>query len=83
MTPSGRSGKKLTVVSYSGYKGEEEPRSFSLEGEKIEVLNILKRWVEETGSGRSRKRVFVAKGSDGYVHTLWLDEDADEWFLDM
>jgi hypothetical protein len=81
MAPAGRSAKRLTVVSYSGYKGEEEPRSFFLEGDRIEVLDILKRWMEEAESGRSRRRVFVVKGSDGYVHTLWLDEGADEWFL--
>lgn len=40
-------GRKIEVVSYSGYKGEEYPRSFVIDGKKIEVIEIMRMWIEE------------------------------------
>jgi uncharacterized protein YifE (UPF0438 family) len=71
--------KKIAVVSYSGGKGDESPRSFVLEGEKIEVLAIEKMWIEENSADRKRKRFFSLRGSDGYIHTLCHDEESLEW----
>jgi hypothetical protein len=75
------SGKKIKVVSYSGGKGEESPRSFVLDGEKIEVLSVLRMWVEEGAADRKRKRFFTVRGSDGYSHTLYHDEESLEWCI--
>jgi hypothetical protein len=35
------SDKKIEVVAYSGYKGEQTPRVFVLRNEKIEVIEYI------------------------------------------
>ena len=71
---------RIDMGSYSGQKGEESPRVFFVHGEKITVMNILRMWIEEAVQDRSRKRFFSVEGSDGFVHTLYHDEQADGWF---
>jgi len=75
------SNEKIVVTAYSGYRGEEVPRSFVFGREKIEVLEILDRWAEENLGTRGRRRFFKIRGSDGYVHKLYYDEDEKAWFL--
>jgi hypothetical protein len=71
--------KKIEVASYSGGKGEESPRSFVLDGERIEILSLVRMWIEESSESRRRKRLFTVRGSDGYTHTLYYEEDSSEW----
>ncbi|HXX57786.1 MAG TPA: hypothetical protein VEI96_07270 [Thermodesulfovibrionales bacterium] len=73
-----KAGRSIAVDAYSGYRGEEVPRSFILSGEKIEVIEILDAGIEEI-EGR-RKRLFRLRGSDGYVHRISYEEEAKEWF---
>jgi hypothetical protein len=73
--------KKITVIAYSGYRNDENPRAFILFDEEIIVKEILKRWIEEDFTGQSRKRFFVVKGSDGYTYKLYYDEKKKDWFL--
>jgi hypothetical protein len=73
-------GKRIEVTTYSGFRAEETPRSFTLNNAIIEVNEILSTWVEEGLRDRSRKRFFKVKGSDGNIHTLYYDEIAMEWF---
>lgn len=72
---------EIEVIAYSGYKAEESPRFFFLDREKIEVLRILKMWIEEGVDDRQRRRFFKVRASDGYVHTLYYDEGIRHWFL--
>ncbi len=72
--------KKVRVLSYSGYRGEESPRAFVLNGEKIQVESVLDMWIEE-GRSRERKRFFKIKGGDGFTYILYNDELSKEWFL--
>ncbi len=71
---------KLEVVAYSGYRGEETPRSFHLHSKRIDVIEVLEVRMEEDSEKRTRKRLFRIKGSDGSLHTLGYDEEAKEWF---
>ena len=65
---------RLKVTSYSGYRGEQEPRALSLEGECLEVAEILRRWTSPDG------RYFEVRTSDGRV--ILLRSDADQgWSL--
>ncbi|MEJ2697783.1 MAG: hypothetical protein P8013_14185 [Candidatus Sulfobium sp.] len=73
--------REIEVIAYSGYKAEESPRFFFLDHEKIEVLRILRMWVEEGIEDRRRKRFFRVRASDGYNHTLYYDEGVRSWFL--
>ena len=75
------SNERIEVTAYSGSRAEELPRSFILSNEKIEVVSILSRWIEEGVIGRRRKRFFKVQGSDGYIHTLYYDESEKAWFL--
>lgn len=73
--------KKIEVIAYSGYKAEESPRFFFLDRERLEVLRVMKMWIEEGIDDRRRKRFFRIKASDGYIHTLYYDESMRSWFL--
>ena len=73
--------KKIDVVCYAGYKGEESPRSFLLGDERIEVASITKEWVEENAADITRRRFFRVKGSNGFMYTLYYDEGVSAWFL--
>jgi hypothetical protein len=74
------SNNRIDVITYSGYRGEETPRSIILHDEKIEVIAILNIWIEEELEDRVRKRFFKVKGSDGKTHTIYYDEKELEWF---
>ena len=72
--------EKIEVIAYSGYRGEETPRTILLHGERIEVSEILSQWIEENSEDRSRKRFYQIKGSDGTLHRIYCDEKAMDWF---
>jgi hypothetical protein len=74
------SEEKIEVIAYSGYRGEETPRAFTHNQEKIEVIDILNRWVEEAFEEKGTKRFFICKGSDGGIHKIFYDEKSQEWY---
>jgi len=71
---------KIEVITYSGSRGEERPKAFFIHGERIDVVEILRRWIDEDVEQRARKRFFIVKASDGYVYTLYFDESTAVWF---
>lgn len=71
--------EKIEVTSYSGYKGEESPRTFILAGKRIEVMKIMEQWIEETADRGERRRCFRVRGSDWKVHVLCFEEEKMEW----
>jgi|WetSurSiteA1Bulk_404760.scaffolds.fasta_scaffold171948_2 hypothetical protein len=66
--------QKIQVAAYSGYKADERPMAFVLDGEEIGVRKILERWMEEDFAERLRRRFFTVEGSDGYAYTLYRNE---------
>jgi len=74
------SEEKIEVIAYSGYRGEETPRTILLHGERIEVFEILRQWIEEKSGDRARKRFYQVKGSDGNLYMIYSDEKSMEWF---
>ena len=72
--------EKIEVTAYAGHRDDERPMAFSLHGEGIEVFAILRRWIEEDIENRARKRFFLVRGSDSYVHKIYFDEEKREWF---
>ncbi len=74
------SEERIEVIAYSGYRGEEIPRTLLFRGEKVEVIEILKQWVEERSEDREIKRFYQIKGSDGGVYMIYYDEKSMEWF---
>ena len=72
-------GEKIEVIAYAGYRAEECPRGFILDGKRVEVHKLLSRWTDEDAASRRRIRCFRVKGSDFRIHTLLYDEEAEEW----
>jgi hypothetical protein len=72
--------EKIEVIAYSGYRGEETPRTILHHGERIEVIEILRHWIEERSDDRARKRFYQIKGSNGDLHRIYYDEKAMEWY---
>jgi hypothetical protein len=67
----------LIVEAFAGYKGEQTPRSFTLEGTRLQVERIVDRWYTDTHS------YFRVNASDGKRYVLRLDLDDECWELVM
>jgi len=74
--------RKVDVTAYAGYRSEELPRSFVLEGKKICVVEIISQWVEEAAEGRQQRRCFRVKGDNGFIYVLFCVEQTGEWYLE-
>lgn len=68
---------QVTVDAYSGYKGEETPRAFTLDGVRLSVEEIIDRWYTETHS------YFRVQAIDGRRYILKYDLDEMVWELVM
>jgi hypothetical protein len=64
---------EVRVECHAGYRGDETPRRFHLQGKTIEVAAILGRW-KEPGA-----LFFRVRGSDGRAYVLRRDEQAGGW----
>lgn len=73
--------EKIKVSAYSGYRGDERPRLFTLHDKEIEIVEILSMWIEEDIRNKSRKRFFEVKGIDGDIYRIYYDVKIKEWFL--
>lgn len=67
----------VTVEAYAGYKGEETPRAFTLDGVRLLVSEIVARWYTETHS------YFRVCASDQQRYVLRYDLDNLSWELVM
>lgn len=74
---SARENTDLIVTCYAGYRGEEEPREFSIGERKIHVVELLDRWLSPD------HRYFKVRGSDGNIYILRHDFATNEWELTM
>lgn len=70
-------GPHLIVEAFPGYKGEKTPRSFTLDGDTLHVVQVIDRWYTETHS------FFRVEASDRQRYVLRLDLDEDSWELIM
>ncbi len=71
----------IKVTAYSGFRGEESPKTFYIEGRKIIVVEILDLWIEESVLDKDRKRFFLVKGNDNHIYKLYNDEQTFNWFV--
>jgi hypothetical protein len=67
----------IRVECYSGYRGEESPRRFFLGERKVEVAEILDRWLDPA------HRYFKVRGDDGGVYILRHDVPKDDWEMTL
>ncbi len=80
--PETKTGRPITVHSYSGFKKDEKPRAFELDGKRLTVLSVKKTWQEEAETGRHRKIYFRVHAHNGRTYDLALDPGTDEWTLE-
>jgi len=64
---------EVRVDCYAGYRGEETPRRFYLEKRRIEVAEVLDRWLAPD------HRYFKLRGDDGAVYILRHDVTSGHW----
>jgi len=63
----------VQVECSAGYRGEESPRRFTLDGRWLEVVVVEAQW-REPGC-----RVFRVRGDDGRLYRLRQSESSGEW----
>lgn len=68
---------EIPVECYAGYRGEETPRAFFLGERRIEVLEVLDRWLAPD------HRYFKIEGDDGGLYILRHDVVSDKWELTL
>lgn len=68
---------KVQVECYSGYRGEETPRRFFIEGKCIEVDEVVDRWLDPD------HRYFKLRSPEGDLYILRHDTRSDCWELTL
>jgi hypothetical protein len=66
---------KIRVECHAGFRGDEEPRAFTLGETRFAVLEILDRWLDP------RHRYFKVRIDDGREFVLRHDAASGEWEL--
>ena len=64
---------QIRVQCYAVHRGEEEPRAFDLGDRRLEVVEIIDRWLAPD------HRYFKVQADDDNVYILRHDEAAGEW----
>lgn len=67
----------VTVEAYAGYKGEETPRAFTLDGIRLTVADTIDRWYTDAHS------YFRVRASDDHRYVLRYHFDEGLWELVM
>lgn len=80
--PDAPAGRPITVHSYSGYKKDEQPRSFELDGKRFTILSVKKTWQEESVKSRRRKTCFRVRTHNGRTYDIALDGGTGTWTLE-
>lgn len=66
---------KIQVECYAGYRGEEEPRAFTMGERRCTVVDILDRWIAP------EHRYFKVQADDGRTLILRHDIASGDWEL--
>jgi hypothetical protein len=66
---------RIQVECYAGYRGDQEPRAFTLGERRLDVREVQDRW---TGPDY---RYFRVAASDGDLYVLRHDGNTGEWTL--
>ncbi len=66
----------VQVDCYAGYRGDEKPREFLVDGRRVDIVRVESRWLTPT------HRYFKVKGDDGVLYTLRHHILSDVWELE-
>jgi hypothetical protein len=67
--------QEIWVGSYSGYRVDERPLHFILEGRKYIVKRVLDRWREPDND------LFRVETEEGEVHMLRREREMGRWYV--
>jgi hypothetical protein len=65
----------VDVECYAGYRGDETPRRFGLAGARIEIAEVVDRWLAPD------HRYFKVLDGDGGLYILRNDVASEQWEL--
>lgn len=65
----------IRVECYCGYRSEQEPRRFFVDGNPIEITEVVDRWL------CPEHRYFKVRSDDGDLYLLRHDVTEDRWEL--
>jgi hypothetical protein len=68
---------RISVQSYAGYRAEERPRSFTLDGHSYEVCEIVDRWFGPDHS------YFKVRADDDNIYLMRFNPAQDLWTLEV
>jgi hypothetical protein len=68
---------KIKVDCYAGHRGEEIPVRFFIKERRIEIIEIIDRWLSPD------HRYFKVRGDDGARYIIRHDTDSGNWELTM
>jgi hypothetical protein len=72
----------VTVECHSGYKADEYPKWFTLEGKRYEITGITDRWYQrENDPEYPASDYFKVETSPGQQHILKHDLENNGWFI--
>ena len=67
----------LRVECYAGHRGEEEPRAFYLGERRVQVAEVLDRWLAPDHC------YFKVRADDGATYILRHEHAGDRWELTL
>jgi hypothetical protein len=67
--------RPVQVICYSGYAADQEPRAVVVDGRRLEVLAVERRWREPEA------RCFVVRVSDGMRCRLRQEVTSGAWTM--
>jgi hypothetical protein len=67
----------IRVECHAGHRADEEPRAFHIGARRVEVVEIVDRWLAPD------HRYFKVRGVDDGIYILRHDITADRWELTM
>lgn len=67
----------IRVECYAGHRGEETPRRFQIDRRRVEVTDVVDRWLAPD------HRYFKVQGDDGGTYILRHDVPSARWELTM
>jgi len=64
---------KVHIECHAGHRADEEPRVIEIDGKRLRVLGIARRWQDVDA------RYFQVRLEDGDRYVLRHDERSDDW----
>lgn len=68
---------RIEVECYAGYRAEETPRALRFGERRVQVVDVVDRWLAPD------HRYFKLKCDDGATYIIRHDAERDEWELTM